>query len=354
MKRAFLPTLLVLLTALTACHKDDPITPVTPAAGRHAYVLSEGEWGNNDAEITLLNLDSGTAVPQWFSAANGRGLGDLAQDLVHYGGKLYCTVYEANTLEVIDPATGKSLRQISMGSRGPRYIACHGGKLYVSCYDKTVVRIDTAQLNIEATCPLSGMQPEQLCVANGALYVCNCWQYNAQNETEFDSTVSVVDLESFREVRKVTVGVNPGRIQPLGDGRLLVLCSGHPYRDDIPGNTAIINTADTSVTRMGTVMTNCAVHNGNVYYYTTTYDASWNPSALFYRADGATLPGTPIITSHSGTLSHAYGINIDPSTGDIYVCNSPARVFADVYCFAPDGSERWHAEAGNFASKVVF
>ena len=50
MKRAFLPTLLVLLTALTACHKDDPITPVTPAAGRHAYVLSEGEWGNNDAE----------------------------------------------------------------------------------------------------------------------------------------------------------------------------------------------------------------------------------------------------------------------------------------------------------------
>lgn len=348
------PLLLASLLVMAACH-DDPVEPANPEpTGRCAYVLNEGNWGNNDSEISLLDLEKGTSVPNWFTAANGRGLGDLAQDLVHYGGKLYCTVYEANTLEVIDPANGKSLRQISLGDRGPRYIACHGGKLYISCYDKSVIRIDTTHFGIEATCPLSGMQPEQLCVSGNRLYVCNSWQYNAQNEAVYDSTVSVISLDAFEEVGKYNVGLNPGRIRRLDDGRLLVLCSGHPYRDDIPGCTAIIDPADSSVTRHATVMTNCELYGGNIYYYTTTYDNDWNPSALFYRANANTLPGTAILTAQSGKLSHTYGINIDPANGDIYVCNSPARVFSDVYCFAPDGSERWHVEAGNFASKVVF
>lgn len=353
MKKSIPILLIASLLAMTAC-KDDPVEPIIPQASKHcAYVLNEGNWGNNDAEISLLNLDSGTSVPNWFSSVNGRGLGDLAQDLIHYGGKLYCTVYEANTLEVIDPATGKSLRQVSLGERGPRYIVGHGGKVYISCYDKSVIRLDTTRFDIEAVCPLSGMQPEQLCVSGDLLYVCNTWQYNTQNEAVYDSTVSVIALDSFKEVGKYTVGLNPGRIRRLDDGRLLVLCSGHPYQA-IPGCTVIINPADSSVTRHATTMTNCDLYGGNLYYYTTTYDEAWNPSARFYRADGATLPGTPILTAQSSTLNYAYSLNIDPSTGDIYVCNSPARVFADVYCFAPDGSERWHAEAASFASKVVF
>ena len=134
MKKNILLLAACALLLTVGCEKD-PKPENNTNDGTYAYVLNEGSRGVNNAEISRLNIKDGTIEADWFSAANGRGLGDLAQDLVHYGNKLYATVHTSNKVEVIDPATGKSLKQIDMGNRGPRYIACHGGKIYVTCYD---------------------------------------------------------------------------------------------------------------------------------------------------------------------------------------------------------------------------
>ena len=160
MKNNIITMFLLAATLFAACKKEPvPDTPSTSTAP--AYLLNEGSWGGNDAGISLIDLNSDKVEINWFRNNNGRGIGDLAQDLIHYGGKLYASVHTSNTIEVINPATGKSLKQIDMGTRGPRYLASHNGKVYVSCYDKTTIHNDTATLANKASCPISGMQPEQ-------------------------------------------------------------------------------------------------------------------------------------------------------------------------------------------------
>ena len=355
MKRNILLLAACALLLTAGCEKD-PKPGNDTNDGTYAYVLNEGSWGGNNAEISRLNITTGTIEADWFTSANGRGLGDLAQDLVHYGNKLYASVHTSNTVEVIDPATGKSLKQIDMGNRGPRYIIGYGGKIYVTCYDKSVVRIDTATYAIEASCPLSGMQPEQICRRNDRLYICNSWQYDADGNFEYDSTLSVVDISSFSEIMKLPILIdpatqthahNPGKIKRNTKGDMFIACAGN-YNTEAARTVKLTMGNSFQFSPYPITAANFDFYGDDMYSYTIAYDADWNQTATFYCNE------TPILTSYSTTLSNAYGININPANGDIYICNSPYGANGDVYCFSKEGTERWHVEAGIYASKVVF
>lgn len=345
-------TLFFLAATLFAACKKEPVPDTPSVSTAPAYLLNEGSWGGNDASISLIDRNSDNIENNWFRNNNGRGIGDLAQDLIHYGGKLYVSVYTSNTVEVIDPATGKSIKQIDMGTRGPRYLAYHNGKIYVSCYDKSIVRIDTAALGIEASCPLSGMQPEQLCIIGDNMYVCNCWQYDANGNAIYDSTVSIVNLATFSETGKITVGRNPGRIKALDSHRFIVACAGD--YGDAPAQTLIVDLANGTQQPLPVSATGFDIFDGNIYLYQTTYDAQGHPAAVFYKVNLATLQSTPILQQHTADLRNAYAINVDPATGNLFICNSPYNANADLYTFQPDGSLVRKVEGGILASKVVF
>lgn len=346
MKRNIFLCAVCALALAAACEKTPP-TPENPnAGGPYAYLLNEGYWGGNNAEISRVNIADGSIEADWFSKSNGRGLGDVAQDLARYGGKLYATVYMSNVVEVIDPATGLSIKQIDFGSRGPRYMACHHGMVYVSCYDRSVVSIDTATLCISGSCAISGMQPEQLCVLGGKLYVCNSWQYGDGGSFLYDNTLSVIDLETFAETGKIEVGYNPNRIRALDGNRLVVVCAGD--YDAHPAETLVLDITDNTIRQHPIAATNLEVWNGDIYCYAVAYDENWNTATAFYRNE------TPILQDFGGKLNDAYGISINPANGDLYISNSPYGANGDLYCITAEGVERWHTEAGNYASKVVF
>ena len=73
-----------------------------------AYVLNEGTWGSNNSSLSRVDLASGTINNNIFSAANGRGLGDVAQDIVVSGGKAYIAVSFSNTIEVVNLTDNKA------------------------------------------------------------------------------------------------------------------------------------------------------------------------------------------------------------------------------------------------------
>ena len=73
-----------------------------------AYVLNEGTWGNNEASLSRVDLSTGTITNNVFGTANGRDLGDVAQDLVVYGTKAYVTVSFSNTVEVVNKSDNTS------------------------------------------------------------------------------------------------------------------------------------------------------------------------------------------------------------------------------------------------------
>ena len=81
MKKSILFFAACALFVMVGCEKDPKLENNTND-GTYAYVLNEGTWGGNNAEISRLNIKDGTIEVDWFEQANGRGLGDLAQDLI--------------------------------------------------------------------------------------------------------------------------------------------------------------------------------------------------------------------------------------------------------------------------------
>ena len=83
-----------------------------------------------------------------------------------------------------------------------------GGKVYISYYNGYVARLDTASLEVEAKVKV-GRNPEQLAVSSNKLFVSNSGGMDYSTEVGYDKTVSVVDLSTFTEIKKLDVVLNP-------------------------------------------------------------------------------------------------------------------------------------------------
>lgn len=172
------------------------------------YILSEGLFNQNNSSLARYSFNRQRCTNNYFSANNQRGLGDTANDIAIYGNKIYVVVSVSSTVEVIDFPTGKSIRQISLlrdngSSRQPRAIAFDKDKAYVCSYDGTVARIDTTSLEIEEIVTV-GRNAEDICVQNGKLYVSNSGGLDYSGPG-VDTTVSVIDITTFKETKKIEV-----------------------------------------------------------------------------------------------------------------------------------------------------
>ena len=362
MKKAFRLLILAVLTfAVAACEEEPVVTPsgtdtlpsadVDSTASARVLVLNEGTWGANNASLSLIDNRAGSITADWFADRNGRGLGDLAQDLVVYGNKAYVTVSESGSLEVIDIATGLSTR-VDLGTRYPRYIAADGGKLYVSCYNpRSVIRIDTATLAVEATCPLGSYNPEGIAVMGDKVYVASSNISDEQGTYSYDDKVYVIDAATFAAATPLTVGSNPQKVVVLDANRVVVNYWGD--YGSAPAGSAIINSAGL-VTQLGEELSNMTVDNGTIYGYAITYSADYSTKICVYKKiDGTTLTTSPLLEGCD--IENAYAIGIDPANGDIYIAtDGDYRTTGEVHCFKADGSRRWQRTAGWFPSKVVF
>src|SRR5690606_30202534 len=135
-------------------------------------------------------------------------LGDVGNDIKIYGNKVYAVINSSNKIEVLDKWTAKRVKVIDVPNG--RYMAFHGDKAYVSSYAGKVAidpnaeigfvaEIDTATLALTRKVTV-GYQPEEMVIQDGKLYVANSGGYRVPN---YDNTVSVVDLKSFTETKKI-------------------------------------------------------------------------------------------------------------------------------------------------------
>ncbi len=349
MKKILLPLIAALLTA--ACI-DEPYLPDTPDdttstanGGPHALVLCEGSWGSNDASISRLALGNGEIDNEWFEVANGRGLGDVAQDMLLLGGKVYVTVTFSNSLEVIDTATGRSIRH-AMGDLHPRYLTTDGSHIFVSCYNGHMVAVyDTSDLDHPVAAPqLGNYQPEGVAVAAGKLFVASSWiQYQNQNYA-YDSVVYVFDLTDYTLDTILTVGLNPQMVVAIDGSRVAVNYNGD-YSSYSAG-CAVIDASTLAVTQLGRSATGMAAAGGMLYGFSRQgYGAS--STATYWRFDGTSFTDIPV------NVGTPYSISAD-ADGNIYVTTDGNYIASgDVLCLAPDGTLRWRTEAAILPKKVV-
>ena len=323
-----------MVLSFTNCSKDDdplptpePEKPVVPS--EFIYVLNSGNMGSNNTTLSMYNTKDKTVTKDVFLAQNERHLGDTGQDIVVYGSKMYIAVSGESTIEVTD-LNAKSIKQIR-AEGSPRSFAVHGGKVYVTYFNGYVARIDTASLEVEAKVQV-GRNPEQLTVANGKLYVANSGGMDYATETGYDKTVSVVDIESFSETKKIEVVINPCDIVYGNNGKVYVVSVGN--YGDVPNTLQAIDINTDEVSVLDDVNgTYLSVSQNSMYMIHSQYDAEWNEIIKYYSYDLATNAVVSDNFIGSADVSKPYRVVSDATSGDIYITSSDYINDGDVYVF---------------------
>lgn len=344
--------------SFTSCGDDeDPIPevpetpepkPEQPVEGKSfmaLYFLNSGNMGNNNSSLYMYDVEKDEVVPDYFLAQNGRGLGDTAQDMIVYGDKMYITVSGENTIEVTD-LHAKSIKQIETDGQ-PRYMTMAGGKVYISYFDGYVARLDTASLEVEAKVKV-GRNPEQLAVSSNKLFVTNSGGMDYATEVGYDKTVSVVDLSTFAEIKKVDVALNPTRVQADEQGNVYVVSMGN--YTDIPNTVQKINAETHEVTPLADCpnATEMAYEDGKLYLFYAQYGMP-DPSFMTFDTEKQSVGESFIMDGTS--IGKPYSISA--VGGNVYVAESDYKNNGDIYCFGGDGKLFKKFEAGLNPMKVV-
>lgn len=205
-----LAVLLMGTAVMTSC-SDDNDGPETylQEYSTGAYVVNSGNMYNTiESSLTAIDYASSTATQKVFKAANGRSLGNTANDGIVYGNKIYLAVDQSNTIEVIDKKTKQSIKQIKttdlLGKAEgaePRHIIADGGKVYFTTYGGYVAAVDTTSFALQKKWQV-GSYPESLVIGNGNLYVANSnYGYGGGN-------ISCINLSNDNVETKNIEGVN--------------------------------------------------------------------------------------------------------------------------------------------------
>ena len=174
-----------------------------------AYVVNSGNMRNKiESSLTAIDYASSTATQNVFKTANGRTLGNTANDGIVYGNKIYLAVDQSNTIEVIDKKTKQSIKQIKTtellgNAEGahPRHIIAGGGNVYFTTYGGYVAAVDTTSFALQKKWQV-GNYPEGLVFGNHTLYVANS-NYGAGG-----GNISCINLSNDNVETKNIEGVN--------------------------------------------------------------------------------------------------------------------------------------------------
>lgn len=360
---------LILLTGivLSGCRKDpEPIPeqrdaifqgdPSAPIKG--FYLINEGNMNMNKASLDYVDFTTGIYRRNIYNQANPeitKGLGDVANDIGIYGSKMYIIVNVSNKIEVLDVKSSKKIGQIDLINC--RYITFHGGKAYVSAYlgkvgdpaspQGIVAEIDTATLSISRRVDV-GRQPEEMAVVNEKLYVANSGGYTPTN---YERTVSVIDLPTFTETKRIDVGINLHRLKADRFGDLYVTSRGDYL--NTPSRLFVINTQTGEVKKTINVpASNLWIDDDRAYIYSTEFNHTTGNNTIKYSmidVNTETILNTPFITDGTDKkIVIPYGIMVHPVTKDIYVTDAKDYVTPGVlYCFDKNGKKKWQAETGD-------
>lgn len=205
-----LAVLLMGTAVMTSCDpaEDYPETYLQ-AYSTGAYVVNSGNmYSNIESSLTAIDYASSTATQGVFKAANGRSLGNIANDGIVYGNKIYLAVDKENTIEVIDKKTKHSIKQIKTtellgNAEGaePRHIIADGGKVYFTTYGGYVAAVDTTSFALQKKWQV-GSSPEGLVFGNGNIYVAN------SNYAAGGGNISCINLSNDNVETKNIEGVN--------------------------------------------------------------------------------------------------------------------------------------------------
>ncbi len=362
---------------LVSCRQDSilfepEVEPVNPP-GEYLtsiegfYLLNEGNMGSNKASLDRYDYLTGVYTRNIFSEANpdvAKELGDVGNDLKLYGSRLYAVINCSNKVEVMNAVTARRIGQIDIPNC--RNIEFQDGFAYVTSYAGPVeirpdyaqkgyvAKVDTATLQVVDRC-IVGYQPDGLKILNGKIYVANSGGYMVPN---YENTISIIDLATFVEERRVEIAINLHQIRVDSKGRLWISSRGDYYDTQAklycynPQSDQIEKIFDVAVSQMD-------IMDDKLY----VVSASWSYQTMENKITNAVIDTRMMeIISHNfitdGTekkIKIPYNVKVNPLTGQIFVTDAGNYVNPGwLYCFNSDGTLEWRVRTGDIPSSIVF
>src|SRR5690554_1938450 len=372
-KHGFVAVLTLLLVLFTGCRDDvEMILSEDIAVGnpeivkgyKGFYLLNEGNMGSNKATLDYYDFSTGIYTRNIYAERNPRvpkEMGDVGNDIGIYNDKLWAVINVSNKIEVMDAETAVRLGQIEIPNC--RFIKFHQGYAYVTSYAGPVVidpdyeqlgfvaKINTVTLEIINQC-LVGFQPDELEIVDGKIYVANSGGYMGAGTTEgYERTVSVIDIATFTEEKRIDVAYNLERVKADSRGDLWVSSRGD-YKG-LPARLFFIDREKEIITdTIPIAATDYWIDDDLLYVYGTEFsyiNNSWNISYSIVDTKSREIISRNIITDGTDKeIEKPYGIMVHPETKDIFITDAGNYVTPGVlYCFDKEGKKKWSVVTGN-------
>lgn len=336
---------IVLIISLASCVNDKPndaLQPqVTLSNGHKVYVTNEGNYGSNNASVTLYDLGNNSLVSDVYKTQNNNvALGDVCQSMTKINNNYYLVVNNSGKIVIVSADNFKIQNSIT-GFNSPRYILpVSPNKAYVSdLYANAISIIDINSNTKTGSIACSGWTEQMVLLYNKA-FITNMksnylYVINTSNDQISDS---------------ILVGPNAGSLVIDKNSKVWVLSGGNST-SSVVGKLSRINPislaveASYSFTNSDNPGNLCINTSRDVLYYLNTHAYKMNIS-------DNNLPISPFI---SGTGHTFYGLAVNDKDNDIYISDAIDYIQkSTIMVYSNAGQPKSSFKAGINASGFYF
>ena len=330
-------------------------------------LLNEGMWQADNGRVTYFE-DDHVVSNQWFRDKNSMKIGDTPNDIIQVNDNLIAiAVNWSNIVQFITPEgvavaatedipNNRKLcsdgQYVYVTSYGHECLTTNGYKYFEKGY---VAKIDVTTFKVVAATEV-GYEPEGIALYSGRLFVANTGGYAAQEDHDYETTVSIVNAETMEIEQTIDTHIPNLYGKMSQSGRYLCINSPGDYYE-VPAaglifdcQKALDGNADCFVKFDAAVTYNCTTREGQFLavgssfsYLTGDYEFNYftiDPETVIDTngKSGITqsLPGS--LLSDYLEMNQPYGIYVNPYTGYIY--GTDASLFEDagfLYQWSPEG-----------------
>ncbi|TAJ08126.1 hypothetical protein DMA11_21655 [Marinilabiliaceae bacterium JC017] len=308
--------LAILALGFASCESDDNATPEYLSL-KGNYLVCQGSMGKTNGAVSLYSDAVNDA--NIFKSVNGKDLGDVVQSFAIVDTLGFIVVNNSQKVEIVRMRDFKSVGTIKDLSY-PRYvIQATENTIYISngkgdgSESDEVVEYDFRSMKVVSNIKV-GKGPEVMAKVGDKVYVANSGGYGD------DNTVSVIDVNSH-DVTTITTAYGGVDMEVDYENNVWLYCNGGLDDSWQPIETAKLIKIDSKTDKIA-----------KTFEYVKKVQ-SWGSNLIAMSADKRdiyfTVDNTYKMSVNADELPTEqwavgvyYGIDVDPSNGDVYVMDS--------------------------------
>ena len=340
------------------------------------YLLNEGNMGSNKSTLDYLDLSGNDETVHYYrniyserNPTTVMMLGDVGNDCQIYGSRLWLVINCSNKVEVARAEDAVRIGKVDIPNC--RYVTFKDGYAYVSSYVGSVYgssdsplgsvyQVDTLSLEKIDSCAV-GYQPEEMAIIGNRLYVANSGGYQGMTGQGYESTVSVVDIETMRETDRVEVAPNLHHLKADKYDQLWVTARGN-YTNETGSLWWLVKGTDGKMQvggHLDQAVSDLCIVGDSLYFYGSQWSEVTMTNTVTYgiinvrthQVVSTSLSDAPEISK----IRMPYGIIVNPIHRDFYLMDAKNYVSSgELLHFLPDGTFDWKVKTGDIPAHAAF